>query len=144
MSEAKSAKILVTVPADLHKRIQDKANEMRRSLSGYIGYVMDRELPPPTSVGSTLDKAIAKKHEELKALVEDYNGAEVVCFKDRDGVLQPVRVNAAGYPTTKELAVSIVLQDAGVAMANRVPSFIGEVHAAKYKTMVETLRSQDK
>ena len=130
MSEPKSAKILVTVPADLHDRIKDKAESMRRSLSGYVAYVMDRELPPPTSLGAALDKAIAKKVEELQAQVVHESNHELLFFRDKDGVMQPCTVNAEGYPTIREVAVSLVLQEYGVAMSKRVLPWHGAIHLA--------------
>jgi len=133
MSELKSAKILVTVPADLHDRIKAKAESMRRSLSGYVAYVMDRELPPPTSLGAVLDKAIAKKLEELQASLTHEGGHELLFFRDRDGVLTPWVVNETGRPTIREVAVSLILQEYGVAMAERTTPSLGAVNDAKAK-----------
>lgn len=129
MSTPKSAKILVTLPIDLHERVQAKAESMRRSLSGYVAYVLDRELPPPTSLGSFLDAECAKELERLEACIDTVDGHRVVFVKDSDGILQPFTIDQEGYPTLKQVARSCVLQRLAVATTKDVP--FGAVHKAK-------------
>lgn len=120
MSETKSAKILVTVPADLHERAQAKANEMRRSLSGYVAFVLDRELPPPTSVGNRLERSITNKIAELEASLAEHEGKPCVFIKDADGVLRPFPVEGDTRSVIRGYASALVLRQYADTVARMV------------------------
>ena len=145
--QPKSSKILVTIPTDLHDRVKEKANDLRRSLSGYVGYILDREHPAPVSMEESIRKRIHDKTEQLKGMSETVDGQTVVLIKDTDGVIQPYSVEGEGQLTIRGLAVSLVYQDLGALSARALEKqniHVGQVSVEKAKAADQARASQNK
>lgn len=134
--QPKSSKILVTIPTDLHDRVKTKADELRRSLSGYVGYILDSAHPAPVSTEEFVRKQIHAKVEELKSLSTVEDGQTVLFLRDGDGILQPHWVDGEGQITTRQIAASLVYQRLGVMSAQLLEKQninVGQVSVEKSK-----------
>ena len=143
---AKSNKILVTIPTDLHERVKAKADASRRSLSGYVGYVLDKEHPLPLTQEEVMRTRVTETMARLEAQSEKQDGETVVFFKDPDGVLMPYKLSRLDM-SLRGLATALVMQEMGRAAARMLEEKnmpLGAVSLAKASAASEALTKYDK